>query len=83
MVGVNNSIEVKPHAPASDVKKRIEDALRRNAEVEARAIRVNVVNDKVTLEGKVNAWAERSAAERAAWSVPGVRTVEDRIAVSY
>ena len=81
VLGVYNKIEVKPHASVSDVKKRIEDALKRNAEVEAKAIRVNVVNGKVTLEGRVNNWAERSATERAAWSAPGVRAVDDRITI--
>ena len=81
VLGVYNKIEVKPHASVSDVKKRIEDALKRNAEVEAKAIRVNVVNGKVTLEGRVNNWAERSATERAAWSAPGVRSVDDRITI--
>lgn len=80
--GFNNSIEVKPHASAADVKKRIEDALKRNAEVEAKGIRVNVSGGKVTLEGKVNAWAERRAAERAAWSAPGVQSVEVLLTVS-
>lgn len=82
VIGVNNSIEVKPPASASDVKKRIEDALKRNAELEAQAIRVDVLNDKVILKGKVNAWVDRSAAERAAWSAPGVREVEDQLTVS-
>lgn len=81
VLGVYNKIEVKPHASVSDVKKRIEDALKRNAEVEAKAIRVNVVNGKVTLEGRVNNWAERSATERAAWSAPGVQSVDDRITI--
>jgi osmotically-inducible protein OsmY len=36
---------------------------------------------KVRLEGRVHAWSERSAAERAAWSAPGVNTVEDRLTV--
>lgn len=80
--GFYNNIEVKAHASAADVKKRIEDALKRNAEVEAKAIRVNVSEGKVTLEGKVNAWAERRAAERAAWSAPGVRSVEDLLTIS-
>jgi osmotically-inducible protein OsmY len=83
VVGVNNNIEVKPRASAADVKKRIEDALKRNAEVEAQGIRVDVLNDKVILKGKVNAWIERSAAERAAWSAPGVREVEDQLTVSH
>jgi osmotically-inducible protein OsmY len=80
--GFYNKIEVKPHASAADVKKRIEDALKRNAEVEAKAIRVDVSEGNVTLEGKVNAWAERRAAERAAWSAPGVRSVEDLLTIS-
>jgi osmotically-inducible protein OsmY len=77
--GVANNIEVKPSASAFDVKKRIEDALKRNAEVEARAIKVNVQDGKVTLEGKVKAWSERAAAERAAWSAPGVSVVVDHL----
>ena len=64
------------------MKKRIEDALRRNAEVEANAIRVEVRDGKVRLEGKVNTWAQRRAAERAAWSAPGVRSVEDLLTIS-
>lgn len=82
VVGVTNQIEIRQHASATDVKKRIEDALKRNAEVEAQAIRVDVLDGgKVRLQGKVHAWSERSAAERAAWSAPGVTTVEDRIAI--
>lgn len=81
VVGVANQIEITPRASVPDVKKRIEDALKRDAEVEAQAIRVNVRDGRVTLEGKVKAWSERQAAERAAWSTPGVRMVEDRIAI--
>ena len=80
--GFRNNIEVRPHATTEDVKKRIEDALRRNAEVEANAIRVEVRDGKVRLEGKVNTWAQRRAAERAAWSAPGVRSVEDLLTIS-
>jgi osmotically-inducible protein OsmY len=79
--GVSNNIDVTPRASVADIKKRIEDALKRNAEVEADKIRIVVRDSKVTLEGKVNAWAERSAAERAAWSAPGVKTVEDHIQI--
>jgi osmotically-inducible protein OsmY len=82
VVGVTNQIEIRQQASATDVKKRIEDALKRYAEVEAQAIRVDVLDGgKVRLDGKVHAWSERSAAERAAWSAPGVTTVEDRIAI--
>jgi osmotically-inducible protein OsmY len=53
--------------------------LKRNAELEAASIRVVVDDGKVTLEGKVKAWFERGLAERAAWSAPGVKAVEDRL----
>jgi osmotically-inducible protein OsmY len=79
VVGVCNRIEVKAQVRADDVKKRIEDALKRNAAIEAHDIRVVVDEDKVTLEGKVQAWNERIVAERAAWSAPGVNTVIDNI----
>jgi osmotically-inducible protein OsmY len=80
--GFYNNIEVRPHVSVADVKQRIEAALKRTAEVEAKAIRVEVKDGKVRLEGRVNAWSERQAAERAAWSAPGVHAVEDRITVS-
>jgi len=79
VVGVCNLIEVKAHVRGDDIKKRIEDALKRNAAIEAHDIRVVVDEDKVTLEGKVQAWNERVVAERAAWSAPGVNAVIDNI----
>lgn len=82
VVAVTNQIEIKPRISAVDVKKRIEDALKRNAELEAESIKIHVFEDGVVrLEGHVNAWSERRAAERAAWSVPGVKTVDDRITI--
>jgi osmotically-inducible protein OsmY len=80
--GFYNNIEVLPHVSAADLKRRIDAALKRNAEVEAEAIRVEVKDGKVTLEGRVNSWSERRAAERAAWSAPGVCAVDDRITFS-
>ncbi|HUZ31590.1 MAG TPA: BON domain-containing protein [Xanthobacteraceae bacterium] len=80
--GIVNNIEIRPHARADDVKKKIEGALKRHAEVEAEAIRITVHdNDRVLLEGKVDNWNERHAVENAAWSAAGVRSVDDRITV--
>lgn len=79
--GVTNLIAVRPHADVSDVKHRIENALKRNAEIDAGRIRVVVAGGKVTLEGKVHAWHERGVAEQAAWSAPGVHAVEDKIQI--
>lgn len=80
--GVINNIEIKPRVQAEDVKRKIEGALKRHAEIEANAIRITVRDgNKVLLEGKVDNWDERFAVENAAWSAPGVKAVEDRLAV--
>jgi osmotically-inducible protein OsmY len=82
IVGVYNRVDLKPRPSAGDVKSRIEQALKRNAELEADAIKVNVNDGTVTLEGKIKSWSERSIAERAAWAAPGVRQVDDRLSIS-
>lgn len=81
VVGLTNELTVGQSASAVDVKLRIENALKRAAELEAAHIRVGVVGGRVTLDGKVHTLHERTAAQRAAWSAPGVHVVEDRIKV--
>jgi osmotically-inducible protein OsmY len=76
---VINNIVVAEKVRPEDVHAKICAALERHAEVEAGRITVAISGGKVTLGGKVSAWAEREAAERAAWSAPGVTEVEDRI----
>jgi len=81
--GVTNKIAIKPGVDTSNIKSKIESALKRHAEVEAKAIRVTVQNgNKVVLEGKVDNWDERRAAENAAWSAAGVSFVDDRLTIS-
>jgi osmotically-inducible protein OsmY len=81
--GVSNKIEIKPRVQSADVKKKIEEALKRHAEIEAKGIRVTVEGDgRVVLEGKVDNWDERFAVENAAWSAPGVRNVVDRLTLT-
>jgi osmotically-inducible protein OsmY len=82
VVGVLNTITLKMKPQPADVQKQIENALKRNAELEANQIRVSVLDGKVTLEGKVKAWYEREIAENAAWAAPGVRVVDDRIRIA-
>jgi osmotically-inducible protein OsmY len=80
--GVTNKIAIRPPVDSANVKSKIESALKRHAEVEANAIRVTVQNgNKVVLEGKVDNWDERRAVENAAWSAPGVASVEDRLTI--
>ena len=81
VTGITNLITIKPRVQATDVKIKIEDALKRSAEVEAKAIRVTVTDASVRLEGKVNDWREREIVEKAAWSVAGVLNVDDRLTV--
>jgi osmotically-inducible protein OsmY len=81
VVGVSNAIVIAAKATPVDVRDRIEKALRRDAELQAAAIRVQVSDGTVTLEGDVHSLSERQIAERAAWAAPGVRRVEDRLQV--
>jgi osmotically-inducible protein OsmY len=79
--GVSNLITVKPSTTPSELKKRIEDALVRNAKVDANKITVEVQGSKAVLKGAVRAWVEKEEAERVAWLAPGVTSVENRITV--
>jgi len=80
--GVNNTIQIKPHAQPSEIKRKIQEAFLRNAEVDANHIIVEADGGVVTLKGTVRSWIEREEAERAAWAAPGVTNVVDEIVVS-
>ncbi len=80
--GVTNDIVVKSRVSSLDVSDKIKDALRRRAETEAKRIEVRVKDREVTLTGRVSSFADRRAAENAAWSAPGVDTVKDEIVVT-
>ncbi len=79
--GVSNSIKVQPKVSPSEVKKKIEDALVRSAQVDAQRVQVEVDGTKITLKGTVRTWAERKEAERSAWSAPGVTSVDNQIKI--
>lgn len=82
VVGVDNRITLRPRVNVVDIQQSIEEALKRNAEVDARSIRIKVDGSVVKLEGRVHFWREREIAERAAWSVPGVSKVEDQLLIA-
>lgn len=79
--GVTNLLHVRKRASAIDVKDRIENALKRHAEIDAKHIEVMAADGTVTLRGTVRSRAERHDAEQAAWSAPGVSKVEDELLV--
>ena len=79
--GVSNLITIKPTVAPSDLKRRIEEAFKRSAEIDARRITVEANGGEVTLRGTVRSWAEREEAARTAWRAPGVTKVTNLIAV--
>jgi len=79
---VTNSITLKPKVAPFEVRRKIEDAFRRSAEIDASRISVEANGSEVILRGTVKSWAEREEAERAAWAAPGVTNVDNRVTLS-
>jgi osmotically-inducible protein OsmY len=82
VTAIDNRIVVRPRAEPGAVRAIIEAALHRSAEVDAANVTVDVRDGhRVTLTGKVASDRERVVVERAAWSTPGVSTVENRLEI--
>ncbi len=79
--GVTNRITVVPRAAPADVKRRIEEAFRRYAALDAGRVQVEVTDSTVKLRGAVHSWAERNQAQEAAWAAPGIVHVENDLLV--
>lgn len=84
VIDVENDVDVLSHSPdAGDVHHSIKKALERDAKLDADNIAVSSSHGRVTLTGSVRSWSEHDAAVSAAWSAPGVTTVDDRIRINY
>ena len=81
--GIKNEITIKSKVEVADVKKCIEEALKRSAENEEQNIYVEVSGDKVILTGNVHSFSESAEAGLAAWNAPGVNTVENNIYIIH
>lgn len=79
-----NDITVKPKAKpkSSEVEKRVDEAIERMADLDARSIWVTTNNSTVKLHGHVHSIAERHIAEHAAEAAPGVSKVINELVVS-
>jgi osmotically-inducible protein OsmY len=81
--GVSNSIAIDNPIEPHEVSQRITEALARNARIDAQLISVKSSGHTAILVGSVRSMAERDEAETAAWSAPGVNSVENHLTVHY
>ena len=79
--GVSNLLSVKPSASPTDLKKKIEDALVRSAQLDAKGITVEIQGTTAILKGSVRSLAEKQEAQRIAWLAPGITNVDNKIRV--
>lgn len=79
--GVTNLIDVQPTVEPANIKRRIREALERNALTDADNISVHVEGSRVELNGIVQSWSEKKQAENAAWAMPGVSEVQNNLKI--
>ena len=82
VISVYNAIALEPHVSATEVKEKIEAALKRQATADGKAIRIETSGSQVTLTGHASSWHSIADATNAAWGAPGVTKVVDRLTVS-
>ena len=82
VVGISNNIIVTPKVSPGQVQAKIEEAFKREAEIDARHISVAVSDHTASLYGHVHSLNEANAARAAAASAPGIASVESHLVVT-
>jgi osmotically-inducible protein OsmY len=77
--GVTNDVVVAATLEPADIKRKIEEAFKRHAGLDAQGIQVTVKDSTIILNGSVRTWQEREDAARAAWAAPGVVHVDNQL----
>jgi osmotically-inducible protein OsmY len=77
--GVSNNILIESEAMAQRVAQKIDEMFVRNARLSAQRISITACDHKIILSGCVRSAVEREEAEMAAWTVPGVAYVVNRL----
>jgi osmotically-inducible protein OsmY len=65
----------------TEIRKKIRSVFYGHALIDSENISVRTTGGTVVLTGKVRSWTERKDAEDAAWSIPGVIEVENKLEV--
>jgi osmotically-inducible protein OsmY len=79
---VTDAVTLKPPATPEQVQGVIEDAFRREAQIDARHIKVEISDHVANLYGNVHSMHEATAATAAAAAAPGVAMVESHLVVT-
>jgi osmotically-inducible protein OsmY len=80
VVGIRNNIRIVPRVSADQAQAKIEEAFRRDAEVDARHIAVEISDHTAKLYGNVRSLREAADAAAASRNAPGA--VESHLVVS-
>jgi len=81
--GITNSIIIRPAVNWFGVKNAIEDTFRRSGDFDSQWIAISTHEDTVRLSGIVSSDTERSLAVNAAYTAPGVKSVQDDLIVGF
>jgi osmotically-inducible protein OsmY len=73
---VRDALRTPP--PDGDLPHQLRALLEREG-VNAADLAIEAQGEVITLSGKAQSWFDRDAAERLAWTLPGVRRVVDRV----